>query len=90
MLLPQGFDADGHDLVLLLQKNLDGLKQASMTWFEKLQDGLVACGLFQSVADPCCLLQAHLVLLGFVDDCLLFSWHVATVDKLLISHCLHQ
>ena len=88
MLLPQGFDADGRDFVLLLQKNLYGLKQASMTWFEKLRDGLVARGFRQSVVDPCCFLQAHLVLLVFVDDCLLFSWHVATVDKLLISLCL--
>ena len=36
MLLPQGFDADGRDFVPLLQKNLYSLKQASMTWFEKL------------------------------------------------------
>ena len=85
MLLPQGFDADGRDFVLLLQKNLYGLKQASMTWFEKLRDGLVACGFCQSIVDPCCFHQAHLVLLVFLDDCLLFSWHVATVDKLLIS-----
>ena len=81
----QGFDADGRDFVLLLQKNLYGLKQASMTWFEKLRDGLVACGFCQSIVDPCCFHQAHLVLLVFLDDCLLFSWHVATVDKLLIS-----
>ena len=29
-----------------------------------------------------------MVLLVFVDDCLLFSQHVATVNKLLISLCL--
>ena len=56
-----------------------------MTWFETLRDGLVACGFHQSVVDPCCFLQAHLVLLVFVDDCHLFSCHVATVSKLLIS-----
>ena len=88
MLFHQGFDADGCDFVLLLQKKLYGLKQASMTWFEKLCANLIVCGFHQSVVDPCCFLLAHLVLLVFVDDCLFFSWHVATVDKLLLSLCL--
>ena len=55
-----------------------------MIWFETLCVSLNTHSFHQSVVDPCCFLQAHMVILVLVDDCLLFSCHVATVDKILI------
>ena len=59
-----------------------------MIWFETLCVSLNTHSFHQSVVDPCCFLQAHMVILVLVDDCLLFSCHVATVDKILIFFCL--
>jgi hypothetical protein len=51
---PKLFDAkSGNDMVLLLLKSLSGLKQAPITFYEKLRDGFSEQGFTQSEIDPC-------------------------------------
>ena len=41
------------DMVLKLLKNLYGLKDAGLTWFEHLSKGLTAMGFRPTESDPC-------------------------------------
>ena len=83
--LPQGFDDDSKTHVLLLKKNLYGLKQASSSWFEKLRLGLKQQGFVQSKIDSCCFMKSDLIFLVFVDDCLLFSRSAASLTALILA-----
>lgn len=56
MEMPYGIDlvgADRKEYVLKLNKNLYGLKQASLTFFQLLSKGLVDRGFQPSMIDPC-------------------------------------
>jgi len=72
--LPTGFSVDGDpkNYVLELKKNLYGLHQAGLNWFDTLHDHLLDLGFTQSILDPCCYTKGNLILLCYVDDCLLF------------------
>jgi hypothetical protein len=61
--------------VLKLLKNLYGLKDAGLTWFERLKDGLVARGFQQSLVEPCMFVKGNLILLVYVDDCIALCPH---------------
>jgi hypothetical protein len=71
--LPAGFSVDGDvgDYVLELRKTLYGLRQAGLNWFETLRQHLLSIGFIQSSLDPCCFIREDLVLLCYVDDCLI-------------------
>jgi hypothetical protein len=57
--------------VLKLLKNLYRLnKDARLTWFEHLKDGLVKRGFWQSLVEPCMFIRENLILLVYVDDCI--------------------
>jgi hypothetical protein len=58
--------------VLLISKNLYGLKQAGNNWFDKLCDSLLSRGFCQSSIDACLFIRKDLILIVYVDDCLLF------------------
>ena len=85
MQLPQGFDDDSKTHVLLLKKFLYRLKQASSSWFEKLQFGLKQQDFVQSKIDSCCFMKSDLIFLVFVDDCLLFSCSAASLMALILA-----
>ena len=85
MQLPQGFDDDSKTHVLLLKKNLYGLKQASSSWFEKLRLGLKQQGFVQSKIDSCCFMKSDLIFLVFVDNCLLFCCSAALLTALILA-----
>ena len=61
MELPAGMEIAGAKYekqhVLLLKKNLYGLKQASANWYDMLKEGLQIRGFHESVADPCVFLK---------------------------------
>jgi hypothetical protein len=71
--------------VLLLTKNLYGLRQAGNNWFDKLKDSLLARGFQQSSIDPCLFIRKDLILVVYVDDCLLFAKDDATLEKMILS-----
>lgn len=71
--------------VLLLTKNLYGLRQAGNNWFDKLRDSLLARGFRQSSIDPCLFVRKDLILVVYVDDCLIFARADTTLDDFVTS-----
>ena len=69
--------------MLELKKNLYGLKQAGLNWFKTFKAHLLSKGFRQSAVDPCCFIQDDLVLLAYVDDCLIFNKKKIKVDKFI-------
>ena len=66
---PRGFgNKDGKDKVLKLNSSLYGLKQAPRTFFEKLREGLLERGFYQSDHDPCLFMKKNLICVVYVDD----------------------
>jgi hypothetical protein len=55
--LPIGFQVNTENeskcYIFELNKSLDGLKQASLNWFEKLKQGLIDRGFHPSAINPC-------------------------------------
>ena len=71
--------------VLKLKKNLYGLKQAGLNWFEYLKEGLEERGFRQSEVDPCVFFRDDAILLCYVDDCIVLSQDSKTVDDIVNS-----
>ena len=78
MYLPAGFQVDGQTeddsdrrYLLKLNKSLYGLKQASFNWYEKLKTGLIDRGFEPSKIDPCLYLKKGMIVLTYVDDCII-------------------
>ena len=89
MEVPLGCCVPEGDYVCLLLKNLYGLKQAARTWFECLRDTLVAdvdkngLGFKQSMIDPCIFYRNGVILISWVDDCLIFAKDKLLADELI-------
>jgi hypothetical protein len=77
MEIPIGIAIDGIDqnraYVLRLKKSLYGLKQASNNWYSCLKTALENRGFKESLADPCVFMRANMVILVYVDDCVLIG-----------------
>ena len=89
MELPAGIDL-GHGIqkrayVLELKKSLYGLKKASSNWYECLKKGLERRGFKESLADPCVFLKKGMIILVYVDDCILISDTQATLLQFVDS-----
>jgi hypothetical protein len=88
MELPYGMQVPGRknrDNVLKLKKNLYGLKQAGLNWFEYLKKGLEERDFKQSAVDPCVFYRHDAILLTYVDDCIVLSKKAETVDEIVDS-----
>ena len=70
-----------HKLKLL--QNLYGLKDAGATWYEHLKKGLFARGFTQSKVDPCLFFRKNLILVIYVDDCILMSPDSKEIDAFI-------
>ena len=85
--LPTGFHVEGGDkneeYVIMLEKNLYGTKQAAANWFEMLRANLRKQGFKQSSIDPCLFLKNDMIIVTYVDDCLIFSDSKVKIDNLL-------
>ncbi len=71
--------------VLKLEKPLYGLIQASSNWYEMLKKALEDCGFLESVADFCGVMKKDMIVLVYVDDCILISNTIAQYPNSL-SH----
>lgn len=88
MKIPWGFNAvtpDGQPAVLKLVKNLYGLSDAGLTWFKHLKSGLLKRGFKESLVDPCVFYRNKIVLLCYVDDCIILGPDAKEIDKLIRS-----
>ena len=86
MELPYGFEfQDKSTHVLRLKKNLYGLKQAGLNWFEYIKEGLSERGFTQSQIDPCVFYRKDAIIVMYVDDCLVMSENLRVVDDIVKS-----
>ena len=56
-----------------LRKNLNGLKDVGNTWWERMSAGLTSMCFTSSQSDPCVWMKKDVMILSYVDDCLMFS-----------------
>jgi hypothetical protein len=68
---------------LRLKKNLYGLKQAGLNWFEYIKEGLTERGFHQSQVDPCVFYHKDAIIVMYVDDCLVMSENSKFVDEIV-------
>jgi hypothetical protein len=83
--LPRMFydDEQGKDSCLKLNKSLYGICQAPLAWFRHLTAALKMLGLEASEHDPCVFYRESLVVLCYVDDCLIFSPDQSKIDEFI-------
>jgi hypothetical protein len=79
------FSTNSRGHVLKLKKSLYGLKQASLNWFDKFKKGLMDQGFKPSGIDPCLYLKHNMALLSYVDNCIIISPSMASIDCLIAS-----
>jgi hypothetical protein len=73
----------GREMVLLLLKNLYGLKDAGLTWYEHLTSGLTKIGFQPTKSDPCVFIRGSNIILIYVDDCVIISTSEGEGNKIL-------
>ena len=64
-----------------LLQNLYRLKDAGATWFNHLKKGLLDRGFTQSQVDPCLFYKKDLILITYVNDCILISPNPQLLDE---------
>ena len=64
-----------------LLQNLYGLKDVSVTCFNHLKKGLLDRGFTQSQVDPCLFYKKDLILITYIEDCILISPNPQLLDK---------
>lgn len=76
---PDGYKVNGkEDHVYKLNKAVYGLKQASKTWYDKIDNALMSLQFKKSLCEPCVYIKSDdtgnlLILALYVDDILIFS-----------------
>jgi hypothetical protein len=81
------YDREDHSgmYVLKIKKSLYGLKQASLNCFEKLKLGLTNHGFTPSEIDPCLYMKKDMILLTYVDDCIIIGTSMKSIDAFICS-----
>ena len=62
-------------------RNIYGLKQAGRVWNKYLDEGHEGSGFTPSDYDPCLYYKRNVVMLIYIDDCLVFSSDPKLIDK---------
>lgn len=84
-MVPECDEGNKHLYVLKLKKNLYGLKQASFNWFDKLKTGLIDRDFKPSKVDPCLYFKSGMIVLTYVDDCIIVGDDMKEIDKFVKS-----
>ena len=73
--IPEGvkLKSDQGRSVLKLERNLYGLKDAGLTWYEHLTAGLTKIGFKPTKSDPCVYTRNSDNIVMYVDDCIIIS-----------------
>ena len=89
MEIPRGFQLptgqNPKEYALKLKRNLYGAKQASRVWAQHLTKGLIARGFTQSKVDECVYYRGSMILLAYVDDCIIISPSDDDIDEVIES-----
>ena len=90
MELPVGMDLAGHGkdsskYLLKLKRSLYGLKQALMNWHCKLKTAFEDRGFVESLSDPCLFISKEIIIIVYVDDCILISKKAFVIQKFISS-----
>ena len=92
MYLPIGFQVDGHteaisklSFLLLFNHKLFGLKLGSYNWYEKLKKPLVGQGFKPSDIDPCLYIGNGMIILTYVDDCIIVGPSTENINRFVDS-----
>ncbi|KAL7563769.1 hypothetical protein ACA910_020453 [Epithemia clementina (nom. ined.)] len=88
MNIPKGYrlkDASTQTHVLRLLKNIYGQKQGPRVWNRYLDQGLKEIGFSPSAIDPCLYYGDQVMMLIYIDDCLLFSPSKQAIDAVVLS-----
>ena len=82
--MPRGFEKDGY--VFELKRNLYGLRQAPLNFFNHLKDQFKKRG-FEPSHDPCLFInkKTGCMLLAYCDDCIIFHKKEDVIDDLIES-----
>eukprot|EP00957_Ditylum_brightwellii_P190912 14537299-Ditylum_brightwellii.AAC.1 len=85
LLPPAGVEinTNGEDLVLILRKNLYGLKDAGRTWWEPLSGPHERLGFKKCNSDQCVWRKEGVVIIAYVDDCCIFANEKHEADKVV-------
>ena len=67
--------------VIRLDNNLYGIKDVQLAWFKKLKEDLEDREFLLSQVDPCILFIEEMVLLFYVNYCLMFSTSMDKMDS---------
>ena len=80
--MPKGFRKPG--TVLRLKKSLYGLRQSPRNWFLHLTKNLEKIGFKQMTdIDPCLFISKKVVLVSYVDDCVLAAKNQEDIDEVI-------
>lgn len=84
---PRGFKVhcDEGELVLRLKRSLYGLKQSPCHFYQYLSSNLEDLGLVKSNFDPCLFIGTHVIVVVYVDDCLLYAKEDKYIEDLLVK-----
>ena len=92
MQLPVGFQVEGQkeadsdiQYVLKLNKNIYGLQQVSFNWYEKPIKLIVNRYFKQSTIDPCLHIGNFMIVLTYVDDCIIVVPSKVDIDAFIQS-----
>jgi Reverse transcriptase (RNA-dependent DNA polymerase). len=83
--MPKGYELDGH--ILELKRNLYGMSEAPMNFFNHLKQQLEKRGFQASAYDPCLFMnhKTGCIMLTYVDDCILFHRNEKVIDSTIDS-----
>ena len=71
--------------ILCLNVSLYGVKQPNFNWHQKLKQALEDRGFRESLSDPCVFLSPKMIVLSYVDDCILISRDESIIEKFIQS-----
>ena len=76
MKIPPGIDIENvskYEYLISLKSSLYEHKQSSANWYDCLKKGLERRGFRESKADPCVFMKKGIIILTYVDDCILIA-----------------
>lgn len=88
MEIPAGMVVEGAEqgeYIIELKKSLYGLRQGSFNWFQEFKAGLETRGFTSSDIDPCIFISKDMILLVYVDDCILVGKSNKAIDGFIDS-----